>query len=65
MTFALFNQSEEYRSIRNKKSVLEIKNGVTGAKANIRKENFKKYTVRNLVWTVNPTIYMITNIYTQ
>ena len=48
MTFALLNQSEENRLVR-KKGVLEIKNGVTGAKANIQKENFKKYILRNLV----------------
>ena len=48
MTFALFNQSEEYRLIK-KKGVLETKNGVTEAKANIQKENFKKYILRNLV----------------
>ena len=41
MMFALFNQVEEWKSAR-KKSVLENKNGVTGAKANIQKGNDKK-----------------------
>ena len=48
MTFTLLNQSEEHRSIR-KKGVLKKKNGVTGAKANIQKGNFKKYILRNFV----------------
>ena len=43
MMFALFNQVEEWKSAR-KKSVLENKNGVTGAKANIQKGNDKKKT---------------------
>ena len=36
MTFALFNQSEEYRSARKKEC--DKKKGVAGAKANIKKE---------------------------
>ena len=34
MTFTLFNQLGEYKSVR-KKGVQENKNGVTGAKANL------------------------------
>ena len=39
MTFAWYNESEEYRSTK-KKGVLEKKNGITGVKANIQKGNF-------------------------
>ena len=48
MMFALFNQVEEWKSAR-KKSVLENKNGVTGAKANIQKGNDKKKKLKNFV----------------
>ena len=54
--------------------MLKNKNGVTGVKANIQKGNIKYvyiyiyiyiYILRNFVQTINPIMYMITNIYTQ
>ena len=58
---------------QERKGVLKNKTGVTGAKANIQKGNINIYIYiyiyiyifRNLVETVNPTMYMMTNIYTQ
>ena len=40
MTFASYNESEEYKSTKKKKGALEKKNGITGVKANIQKGNF-------------------------
>ena len=54
---------------QERKGVLKNKTSVTGAKANIQKGNINIYIYiyifRNLVETVNPTMYMMTNIYTQ
>ena len=38
---------------------------VTEVKVNIKKEILEIYILRNLIETVNPTMHMITNIYTQ
>ena len=59
------NQKNIDRQERN--GVLKNKTSVTGAKANIQKGNINIYIYifRNVVETVNPTMYMMTNIYTQ
>ena len=61
-----YSTNQKNTDPQEKKFVLKNKNGTTEAKVNIQKGNIRYiYILRNLVETVNPTMHMIINIYTQ